>query len=58
VTPDTQIEGDFNTLTEVSDALSEGLVVEAKGEYYPGSSGDIWIVINVNFEEEEDDDDD
>jgi len=54
VTPDTQVEGDFSTLSEVSEALSQGILVEANGDYYLGASGNIWIAVRVNFEEEED----
>jgi hypothetical protein len=54
VTPDTQVEGDFSTLSEVSEAFSQGILVEANGDYYLGASGNIWIAVRVNFEEEED----
>ncbi|CAN5391813.1 hypothetical protein BH23BAC3_BH23BAC3_17300 [soil metagenome] len=42
--------GDFLSLEEVTQALEEGIEVEANGEYYYSSSDAIWIAYIVEFE--------
>lgn len=51
-------ESDFRTLEEVSEALSQDLIVKAEGDYYRAPSGSVWIAVEVEFEREEEDDDD
>lgn len=57
VTPDTEVEGDFSSLADLFEALSQDITVEAGGDYYLGSSGEIWIAVEVSFEQEEDEED-
>ena len=60
ITEDTIIdnEGDYNSLEEVSEALSQQIAVAAEGDYYRESSGDFWIAAEVGFERDEEDNDD
>lgn len=43
-------EGDLTSLEEVSEAVENGLKVEADGDYYYHSADAIWIVYSVEFE--------
>ncbi|WP_234570731.1 DUF5666 domain-containing protein [Rhodohalobacter sp. 614A] len=55
VTENSKIDGDFDTIQELADALNNGDEVDAKGEYYVNDS-DENIVIEVEFESEGNDD--
>ncbi|MDZ7719794.1 MAG: DUF5666 domain-containing protein [Balneolaceae bacterium] len=49
-------DSDYSTLEEVATALSEGVDIEAEGDYAPQSDGSL-LVTNVKFESDEADDD-
>lgn len=55
LTPETVIEGDFSTISDVQLAIENGLLIEADGEYYLGSSGETWIAAQVSFDEDDSD---
>jgi len=57
VTSDTVIEGDYTSVAEVAQALEQGLPVQAKGDYYLGQSGELWIAVQVSFEQDDGDGD-
>lgn len=46
---DTEIEGDFNTLDEVENALNQGMTIETEGEYFTQTDGTN-IAIEIEFE--------
>ena len=56
VTPQTRFDGDFGSIAAVEKALAQGILITASGEYYLGESGEIWIAVEVSFEEKDDDD--
>ncbi|MGF1670497.1 MAG: DUF5666 domain-containing protein [Balneolaceae bacterium] len=52
ITDDTVIlDGDFNSLQEVSDALNDGEMVEAEGKILFDQAAGIWIAYEVEFED-------
>ncbi|WP_340106141.1 DUF5666 domain-containing protein [Rhodohalobacter sp. 8-1] len=55
LTPETVIEGDFSTISDVQIAIENGLSIEADGEYYLGASGETWIAVQVSFDEDDSD---
>ena len=57
VTSDTVLEGDYNSVAEVAQALEQGLPVQAKGDYYLGQSDELWIDVKVSFEQDDGDGD-
>lgn len=50
-------DGDFVTLEELSEALDNGMTVEADGDYYFDPINSYWIAVEVEFKLEDDDDD-
>jgi NADPH-dependent 7-cyano-7-deazaguanine reductase QueF-like protein len=57
ITDNTVIDGDYPTISDVQNAIDQGVSVEADGEYYFDQNNDLWIAVQVTFEDEEEDDD-
>lgn len=51
-------DGDYLSLEEVSQALDDGVDVEADGDYYYSSANAMWIALNVQFDAESDTEED
>jgi hypothetical protein len=58
ITDETKIDGDYLTISDVQDAIEQGILIEADGEYYFDQNSDFWIAVQVTFDENDEDDDD
>ena len=57
ITDETVIDGDYSMISELQNAIEQGISIEADGEYYFDQNNDLWIAVQVTFEDEEEDDD-